>query len=143
MKKYTFGKRYGLPFGTLGLLLLLAGNGFAQSPSFVVSGFFTEYGVETRDYVPADIPADYLTHLNYAFSVPRDTDEDGMFECAWGSDRLALEEPIDRLVEGTHLASGEYRGVLRQLGVLKRGHPMICWTWIAIRKMHLHTGPWS
>lgn len=41
----------------------------AQAATFSkrIVGYFVQWGIYSRDYEPADIPADKLTHVNYAF----------------------------------------------------------------------------
>ena len=39
-------------------------------PNWRMVGYFPSWAPSTRMYMPADIPADILTHVNYAFVVP-------------------------------------------------------------------------
>jgi len=45
------------------------------SPNWRIVGYFPSWAPVTRQYLPTDIPADSLTHVNYAFIVP---DSQGM-----------------------------------------------------------------
>jgi chitinase len=111
-------------FLSLELALLLAAVGLlsaapaaAQARRF--AGDFTEWGVYDRNYVPADIPADSLTHINYAFIVPEDPDGDGYYDCTIADSWAALEKPLARLVPGTRTDLGENLGTLNQLRRLR------------------------
>jgi chitinase len=84
--------------------------------------YFVEWGVYARDYVVADIPADKLTHVNYAFIEPADIDSDTFFECRIIDTWAALEKPMQRLVPGTDPLEGEHLGNLNQFAVLRRNH---------------------
>jgi len=64
-----------LRFRTMILLpaMLIAGNiCLADAPSHgkKVVGYFIEWGVYDRDYMVKDMPADKLTHVNFAFLAP-------------------------------------------------------------------------
>lgn len=112
-------------FLLLYLGLFLAGllqNTKAQTP-FRVVGFYSEDAVYRRDYLPSDVPADLLTHLHYAFAVPRDPDQNGLFEVEFAHPELAYTSYIARLVPGTDRTAQEHKGILRQLRALKRRHP--------------------
>lgn len=85
--------------------------------------YFIEWGVYSRDYVPADIPANQLNTIYYAFISPDDLDNDGLFECVFYDSQAALDEPISRLVPGTDEPASENLGMINQLAVLKRTHP--------------------
>jgi chitinase len=85
--------------------------------------YFVEWGVYARDYFVADIPADKLTHIKYAFIEPADITGDGYFECRLFDTWAALEKPMDRLVPGTNPDQDEHRGNLNQFTVLRRNHP--------------------
>jgi len=52
--------------------MLIAGNLSADAPSHgkKVVGYFIEWGVYDRDYLVKDMPADKLTHVNFAFLAP-------------------------------------------------------------------------
>jgi chitinase len=83
------------------------------------AGNYIEWGVYDRNFVPADIPADSLTDVNYAFLVPSDPDGDGYYDCAIADTWAALQKPLARLVPGTDSAAGENLGTLRQLRRLR------------------------
>lgn len=92
-----------------------------------VVGYFIEWGVYARDYHPLDIPAEKLTHVNYAFANI-------------GPDlRIQLGDPyaaIDRFYPGDTWDQ-DFRGAYNQLNrVLKAQHPHLKtlisvggWTW--------------
>lgn len=83
-----------------GLLLTVSGVLSAAEPKLV--GYFIEWGVYDRKYSVKDIPADKLTHLNYAFAKIVDG------ECAVFDSFAALEK------DG---------GNFNQLLQLKKKHP--------------------
>ena len=64
-----------LPRIALAALMALALASLTPSPrtaqagnfSKRIVGYFVQWGIYARDYEPADIPADKLTHVNYAF----------------------------------------------------------------------------
>lgn len=92
-----------------------------------VVGYYTAWSVYGRDYHVADIPADKLTHINYAFA---NIGPDG---------KIALGDPyadIDKFYTGDSWDAGSLRGNFNQLQRLKEKHPhlqtMISvggWTW--------------
>ncbi|MCC7541670.1 MAG: glycoside hydrolase family 18 protein [Deltaproteobacteria bacterium] len=89
--------------------------------------YFTAWGVYGRDYHVSEIPADRLTHVNYAFA---NVSESG--ECVLG-DSYA---DIDRFYEGDSWDTGSLRGSFHQLQLLKERHPHLRtllsvggWTW--------------
>jgi chitinase len=84
----------------------------AQTRRFVA--YFAEWGIYARDYVPADIPADKLTHVDYAFLKPTETDE-----CAINDTWAAREKPLQRLVPGTDTTRNEHLGTFNQLRKLR------------------------
>ncbi|MBM3665576.1 MAG: hypothetical protein FJW92_07275, partial [Actinobacteria bacterium] len=99
----------------------------APSPgSQKVIAYFPAWGVYGRNFHVADIPAEGLTHVNYAFA-----------NIANG--RCVLGDPyadIDRFYPGDSWDSGSMRGSFNQLRKLKAQHPglraMISvggWTW--------------
>jgi chitinase len=77
-----------------------------------VVGYFAEWGVYGRKYHVSDIPADKLTHVNYAFAKI----DNG--ECAI-TDRNAA---IDRAYPGDKADDGTLRGSFNQLQKLKAKH---------------------
>jgi chitinase len=92
---------------------------------FKVMAFYTADGVEQRNFLPADIPVTQLTHLFYAFAIPKDLNKDGKYEAAMNSDEVAYNQIMSRHVAGTKRRENEMRGVLRQLRVLKRQNPQL------------------
>lgn len=79
-----------------------------------IIGYFVAWGVYGRDYHVADIPAEKLTHINYAFA---NISADG---------RCELGDPyadIDKFYEGDSWDAGALRGSFHQLQLLKQRHP--------------------
>ncbi len=85
--------------------------------------YFVEWGVYDRNYVVADIPAEELTCINYAFIEPADIDSDSLYECRLIDTWAALEKPMSRLVPGTDPGQNEHLGNLNQFRVIRRNHP--------------------
>lgn len=92
-----------------------------------IVAYFAAWGVYGRDYHVADIPADRITHINYAFA---NISADG--GCALG-DPYA---DIDKFYEGDSWDAGSLRGSFNQLLKLKQAHPHVQtlisvggWTW--------------
>ncbi|MDY6793730.1 MAG: glycosyl hydrolase family 18 protein [Actinomycetota bacterium] len=92
-----------------------------------VIGYFTAWGVYGRDFHVSDIPAELLTHINYAFA---NISEEG--ECVLG-DPYA---DIDKYYTGDSWDEGSLRGNFHQLQLLKERYPHIRtlisvggWTW--------------
>ncbi|MCA1808846.1 MAG: hypothetical protein LC725_05250 [Lentisphaerae bacterium] len=55
------------------IMLLVAGalsSGMALEHGYNIFGYFTSWGVYERDYLVRDIPAEKLTHINFAFLAP-------------------------------------------------------------------------
>lgn len=94
-----------------GLSMIFAGPLSAAEPRIV--GYFVEWGVYQRNYHIADVPADKLTHLNYAFAKIVDG------ECVLFDRYAAIEKayPNDK-ADGKDL-----RGNFHQLHLLKKKHP--------------------
>ena len=90
-------------------------------------GYFIEWGVYARNYHPLDIPADKITHINYAFA---NVGTDGRIQLG---DAYAA---IDKYYPGDTW-NQPYRGAYNQLNnVLRALHPHIRtfisvggWTW--------------
>lgn len=92
-----------------------------------IIGYYTAWSVYGRNYHVTDIPADRLTHINYAFANIS----------AAGS--IVLGDPyadIDRFYPGDSWAAGALRGNFHQLQILKAQHPHLKtlisvggWTW--------------
>lgn len=93
-----------------------------------VVGYFISWGVYERGYHVSDIPADMLTHINYAF-VNVSADGECLLGDAWADTQIGVEgAPAD----------APYQGNFYQLNQLKAAHPhlqtMISiggWTWSA------------
>ena len=92
-----------------------------------IVGYYIEWGIYGRDYHPADMPLDKITHVNYAFA---NIGDDG---------RIAIGDPyaaIDRAYPGDTWEQ-PYRGTYNQLNnVLKAQYPHLKtlisvggWTW--------------
>ena len=90
-----------------------AGPGRDAPPKRIV-GYFTEWGIYDRKYNVADIPADKLTHVNYAFAK---IDDNG--ECAV-CDPFAA---VDKAFPGDGSDAGALRGNFHQMQILKKKHP--------------------
>jgi chitinase len=88
----------------------------AQTPRRF-AGYYIEWGVYARDFQPSDIPADSLTHINYAFLVPSDPDGDGYYDCAISDTWAALQKTMTRPVPGT--TGTNNLGTLAQLRQLR------------------------
>jgi chitinase len=115
MKLY---RRPLLPDLWLGLTVLaLLAPPAAHAAKFV--GDYSEWSVYDHNYVPADIPADKLTHINYAFLVPTGPDAGGNYGCAISDTWAAKQKPLARLVPGTDSSTGENLGTLNQLRRLR------------------------
>ncbi len=97
---------------TLSLLFLLL-DSFAYSSISAaepkVVGYFVEWGVYDRQYYVKDVPADKLTHLNYAFAKIVDG------ECAIFDSYAALEKPATN--------NPDLKGNYKQLQELKKKCP--------------------
>src|SRR3954471_2246948 len=74
-----------------------------------IIGYYAGWTRKSKNYSPTDIPAEHLTHINYAFGV---IDEDG---------RAVLREPEEDA--GAGVGSGELGGNFQQLRQLKERHP--------------------
>lgn len=92
-----------------------------------IVAYYIEWGIYGRDYQPMDIPADKITHINYAFA---NIGADG---------RIALGDPyaaIDKYYEGDTWDQ-PYRGTYNQINNVLRGqYPHLRtlisvggWTW--------------
>jgi chitinase len=98
----------------------------SESSSRII-GYYTSWAMYGRDYHVTDIPADLLTHINYAFL---NISGDGL--CVLG-DPYA---DIDRYYDGDSWDTGALRGNFHQLQILKAAHPHLeillsigGWTW--------------
>lgn len=89
--------------------------------------YFTAWGIYGRNYQVSNIPADQITHINYAFANISSTGE-----CVLG-DAYA---DIDKFFDGDSWDAGALRGNFNQLNKLKKSHPKLKtlisvggWTW--------------
>lgn len=97
------------------------------SGSPVVVGYFPSWGVYGRDYHASEVPADRITHLNYAFANISAQGE------------VVLGDPyadIDKFYPGDSWDAGALRGSFHQLQLLKQANPELStlisvggWTW--------------
>jgi len=114
--------------GTVGVVAL---SGGAPTPASKpagdsrIVGYFAEWSVYDRNYHMANIPADKLTHVNYAFAK---ISEGG--ECTFFDKYAAVEKtyPGDK-------EDGSLHGNFRQLQLLKEKHPHL--------KTLLSVGGWT
>jgi chitinase len=103
---------------------------FAQPADHNVVGYFTAWSVYGRDYHVTDIPADLITHINYAFA-----------NIDPGTGTIMLGDAyadIDKFYPGDSWEPGSLRGSFHQLQILKENHPHLKtlisvggWTWSA------------
>ena len=103
------------------------GTGVPAPTDKRVVAYFTAWGVYARNYQVADIPADKITHINYAFANVSDAGE-----CVLG-DSFA---DTDKAFPGDTWDQGAKRGNFHQLEILKQKHPRLQtlisvggWTW--------------
>ncbi len=97
-----------------------------ETPPKRIVAYFAEWGVYNHKYNVADIPADKLTHVNYAFAK---IDADG--ECAVVDSHAALEMTYP----GDKQEAGALRGSFHQLQLLKKKYPHL--------KTLISVGGWS
>lgn len=93
----------------------------STQPAFAerVVGVYNKTDVTERNYLPADIPANELTHINYAHLIPHFNGS--VWECAIADPFIAYEKPLDRLVAWTF--ENDQYGTLNQLRLLRDYHP--------------------
>jgi chitinase len=101
-----------------------------QADRRIVS-YFTEWSIYQRNYHVANIPADKITHLNYAFAKINNG------ECALFDSFAA----VDKAYPGDKWDAGVLRGNFNQLLQLKKKHPHLK-TLIAVGGWTL-SGPFS
>jgi chitinase len=77
-----------------------------------IIGYFPSWGIYEREYEVADVPAELVTHVNYAFANIADG------RCALGDPWADIERPLP-----TDDRTLPYRGNFNQLAVLKSAHP--------------------
>ncbi len=90
-----------------------AADSKAKTP--VIVGYFAEWSVYDRNFHPADIAADLLTHVNYAFAKISDAGEVEVFDRYAAMEKTYPGDPADLPADG--------HGAFRQLRVLKEKHP--------------------
>lgn len=93
--------------------MILGGQSQAGDP--IIVGYFVEWSVYDRNYHVADIPANKLTHVNYAFAQIVNG------ECTLVDSNAAIEKeaPVDKK------GSAAPRGNFAQLRVMKKKYPHI------------------
>lgn len=103
------------------------GDGDGQPTDRRVIGYFPAWAVYARDFHIDEIPAEHLTHINYAFA---NVSAEGL--CVLG-DAYA---DIDKFYPGDSWDEGALRGSFHQLQLLKAAHPHLRtllsvggWTW--------------
>ncbi len=108
-----------LSFCALLLLMLsaapLARPASAQesTPDYRVVGYFASWSIYGRNYFVTDIPADQVTHINYAFAKISDEGE-----IAFGDEWADVQFPYP-----TDTDSDEVKGNFHQFQLLKAAHP--------------------
>jgi chitinase len=85
----------------------------AQEIPYRIIGYYASWNIYDRQFFVTDIPADKLTHINYAFV---NISEDG--ECLIGDAWADTQFPYPGDEEGA-----EFLGNFRQLNLLKEAHP--------------------
>ncbi|MBA3239521.1 MAG: glycoside hydrolase family 18 protein [Parachlamydiaceae bacterium] len=79
----------------------------------VVVGYFAEWGVYDRNYQVSDIPAEKLTHINYAFAQINSNGEVTIFDSYAALDKKYPGDSWDESLTGS----------FKQLQLLKKKHP--------------------
>src|SRR5438067_349106 len=118
----------------LGIVMIVALPGAeAQEPKAGkrIVAYFVEWGIYQRKYNVGDIPADKLTHINYAFAKIQNG-EVALFDSYAATDKAYPGDTWD---------AGVLRGNFKQLQVLKKKHPHLK-TLIAVGGWTL-SGPFS
>jgi chitinase len=101
------------------------GNAMPSSPRRIV-GYYASWTANAKNFTPADIPADKLTHVNYAFGM---IDEDGL--AMLGDAETDIGQPYP----GDSDDPAALRGTFHQLVLLKERHPHL--------KSMISMGGWS
>lgn len=106
--------------------LLLGANAYAQPAGKRIIGYYTSWSIYARNYHVPSIPADSITHINYAFA-----------NISGG--QIALGDyyaDVDRFYPGDCWDAGCLRGCFHRLQLLKASHPHVKtlisvggWTW--------------
>ncbi len=121
------GKRFLILAGVLLLIgmPILPSAAAQQSPQRII-GYYTSWSIYARSYFVTDIPADKLTHINYAFANVSDAGECTVGD-EWADTQYSYpNDPAD----------APYLGNFNQLNVLKEQYPHLKtllsvggWTW--------------
>jgi chitinase len=90
-----------------------SGDAMPAPPRRII-GYYAGWTAKTKNFTPADIPADKLTHVNYAFGL---IDENGL---AMLQD---TEADIGHAAVGASSDPGNLGGNFHQLRLLKERHP--------------------
>ncbi len=93
-----------------------------------IIGYFVSWGVYVRDYHVPDIPAEKITHINYAFANINSQTLEIVLGDAYAD--------IDKFYPGDSWEPGALRGSFHQLQILKDNYPEVKtlisvggWTW--------------
>ena len=98
------------------LMILIAAPLSAQpQPHYRILGYFASWGIYDRGYYVTDIPADKLTHLNYAFAAISDGGEITLSD-AWADTQFPYPGDAD---------DQPLKGNFHQLQLLKQAHPYL------------------
>jgi chitinase len=106
-----------------------AANGAANKDGKVVVGYFASWDVYGRGYFPKQIPADGVTHLNYAFGTP--TADGGCtvadpwadYQMVYWSGDNSVDGQADVDATGNFFPDQHLFGNFNQLRKLKAAHP--------------------
>lgn len=92
-----------------------------EAPSAIVAGYYAEWSTYTPDYQIADVPADKLTHLIYAFTQIDANGELTLFDRYAAVERLfSAEDSVDGVADaGDQPLAGNFN----QLAKLKEANP--------------------
>ncbi|MBC8277923.1 MAG: T9SS type A sorting domain-containing protein [FCB group bacterium] len=112
----------------LALLFCFSSLSQSQPVNKRIIGYFTSWSVYGRDYHVPDIPAEMITHINYAFA-----NIDGNTSTIMLGDAYA---DIDKFYPGDSWDPDSLRGSFHQLQILRGNHPHLKnfisvggWTW--------------
>ncbi len=103
-----------LKWAVLVICAMAAGGCRPEGRSRVV-GYFASWSVYERNYHIADVPADRLTHLSYAFAAISASGE-----CALADPWADVEKPYPN-----DPPDAAFRGSFGQLQILKKAHPRL------------------
>jgi chitinase len=117
-------------FSKIMMALLLASfqNLITLANSKRIIGYYTSWSIYGRNYHIQNIPADKITHINYAFANINGTTNEIMLGDSYAD--------IDRFYPGDSWDPDSLRGCFHQLLILKANHPDVKtlisvggWTW--------------